>query len=117
MRNKIQLLQQSQLLSETAKEAELTIETIRKALEAYEKVAKDELLNGKKVPLPGGMGYVYLSLTTSKTRTAHLELTNSDATISPKLRTTAAFSDPWKYFIQNDKRAECLIMKLILETS
>lgn len=113
MRNKIQTLQQSQLLSETAREAKLTIDIIKKALEAYEKVSKAELLNGKKVPLPGGMGYIHLSLTTSKSRIAHLNLTNSDVTISPKLRTTASFSDPWKDFIQNDERAECLIEKLI----
>lgn len=113
MKNKIQTLQQSQLLSETAKEAKLTIDTVKKAFEAYEKVSKRELLNGKQVPLPGGMGYIYLSLTTSRSRTAHLDLTNSEVTISPKLRTISKFSDPWKDFIQKDSSANSLIERLI----
>jgi len=117
MEDKIQTLQQSQLLSEVARKAKLPIATIRKALESYEEVSKDELLNGKKVPLPGGMGYVYLSLTTSKSRNVHLDLTDSEVTIDPKLRTISAFSKPWKGFIQNDLRAKGLIKKIINDKS
>lgn len=113
MEDKIPALQQSQLYSDIAKKAKLPIATIRKALKTYEEVAKHELLNGKEVPLPGGMGYIYLTLTTSKSRTTHLDLTNTDVTIGPKLRTISNFSKPWKAYIQGDLRAKDLIIKLI----
>ena len=110
---KPQTLQQSQLLSNIAKETGLPIATVRKVLDHYEKEAKNEIMNGKKVPLPGAMGYISLALTTSKTRKAYLDLTACEVTIEPKLRTVAGFSKPWREFIKYDIRAAGLIKELV----
>ena len=106
-------LQQSQMLTEVAEDSGLTVAIIKKALESYEKVAQNGVMNGKKVPLPGGMGYIYLSTTRSKTQTVYLELSDTHANILPKLRTIVAFSDPWRDFINSDSRAASLISKLL----
>ncbi|MGE4282328.1 MAG: hypothetical protein AB7G87_01265 [Clostridia bacterium] len=106
-------LQQSQQISDISRDTGHPIRTVREILESYERNTKDECLNGKKVPLPGGMGYLYLTLTTSKSREVELELTDSIANITPKLKTVATFSSPWKEFINSDQRAASLIDRLL----
>lgn len=111
--SKPQTLLQAQLLSMIANDTGLSINIVRKVLESYEKIALDELLNYKKVPLPGSMGYLRLTLTTSKTRKVDLELTSKEAIIEPSLKTTANFSQPWKKKLKEDIRSEKLIHILL----
>ncbi|WP_141690662.1 HU family DNA-binding protein [Dehalobacter sp. TeCB1] len=111
--NKLRSIHQSQLLSEIAEDSGLTIATVKKAFESYEKVSKDRIMEGKKVPLPGGMGYIYLALSRSKPQDIYLKLTDSHTTILPKLRTFVSFSDPWKEFINSNLKTPEIIKKLL----
>lgn len=106
-------LLQAQLIAEISDETGDTIERIRRIFKSYETISANNLLEGKKVPLPGGMGYISLGLTTSKSRTIKSELTSSEVTIVPKLRTVTNYSKPWKERIQNDPRANEIIKKLL----
>lgn len=100
---------EAQMVSDAAKKADLTVDQIRKAYKAWFDVAVDAFLNNKAVPLPGGAGYIYPKLTTSKPRKQHSPLFDKEVEILPKLKTMAAFSDPWKELIHNDCRTEELI--------
>lgn len=103
----------AQMLSNIAEKSGFTIIEVKKVLDTYGEEAEDAMLNGKKVPLPGSMGYLSLSVTTTKTRTVELKLTNSTATISPRLRVLADFSAPWIVSINKDKRSNNLIQQFI----
>lgn len=111
--SKPRALQQSQMLSEVAEDSGLSVANVKRALESYEKVATNGLLNGKKVPLPGSMGYLYFVLSRTKKQEVHLELSNTHADILPKLRTIVAFSKPWREFINSNPRTASLIIKLL----
>lgn len=105
-------LLQSQLLTEVAEDSRLTVADVKKVLGSYEDVSKNKIMEGYKVPLPGGMGYIYLTLSRSESQTVELELTDTQAVILPKLRTIVAFSAPWRNFINTDSRSASLIGKL-----
>lgn len=111
--SKLRTMQQSELLSEVADDSGLTIDTLRKAFESYEKVSKKRIMEGIKVPLPGGMGYIYIALSRSKPQDVYLKLTDSHSIILPNLRTFVSFSDPWKDFINSNSRTSELIKKLL----
>ena len=104
---------EAQMVSDAAKKAELTVDQIRKAYKAWHDVAVDAFMNNKAVPLPGGAGYIYPTLTTSKPRKQHSPLIGADVEFQPKLRTMASFSDPWKEKIHNDDRTKKLIQLLL----
>lgn len=104
---------EAQMVLDAAREADMTVIQIRKAFKAWVKVAKNEFLNNKAVPLPGGAGYIYPTLTTSRARTQHSPLIGADVEFLPKLKTMATFSDPWKEKIHNDPRTKNLIETLL----
>jgi hypothetical protein len=104
---------EAQMVLDAAKEAELTVNQIRKAFKAWFKLAGEEFLNNKAVPLPGGAGYIYPTLTTSKARKQHSPLIGAEVEFLPKLKTMATFSDPWKELIHNDDRTKKLIETLL----
>lgn len=108
-------LQQSQLISNVARDTGLPIITVRKVFAAYADIAKNEFMAGNKIPLPAGMGYVYASITRSTSRVAKVKFSASPVHIEPKLRTIATFSEPWKESINKDPRASELIKRLISE--
>lgn len=105
-------LNQAQMLTEVAEDSELTVLTVKKALESYANVIKNKVMDGYKVPLPGAMGYLYLALTRTEPQKVYLEKSDTHTDINPKLRTIVAFSDPWRNFINSDSRSTLLINKL-----
>lgn len=117
MANRPRAQQQAQLISDIAELTGFTIEESRKFWDAYEKITKKGFMDGKKVPLPGAMGYVYASITRSETQTLRTSLSDSDIIIKPRLRAVAFFSKPWKKWINEDPRAVLLIERLIKEKS
>lgn len=104
---------EAQLVLDAAKEAKLTVIQIRKAFKAWFKVSGDKLLDKKTVPLPGGAGYIYPTLTTSKPRKQHSPLIGDEVEFLPKVKTIVDFSDPWKERIHNDERTKKLIEDLL----
>ncbi|AFM43606.1 hypothetical protein Desaci_4782 (plasmid) [Desulfosporosinus acidiphilus SJ4] len=106
---------EAQMVSDIAKESEIPIATIRKIFKTWYKVAGNEFLNNKEVPLPGGAGYIYPTLTTSKPRIQNSPLINGEVQFLPKVKTMATFSDPWKKLIHNDPRTIKLIETLLEE--
>ncbi|AFM43607.1 hypothetical protein Desaci_4783 (plasmid) [Desulfosporosinus acidiphilus SJ4] len=108
-------LQQSQLISDIAEVTGFTINEVRKFLDAYEQIAKNGFMDGKKIPLPGAMGYVYASITRTDPQRLTTKLSDSEFIIEPKLRAVAFFSKPWKALINEDPRAPMLIERLIKE--
>jgi len=108
-----QVYSEAQMVLDIARETGIPVVQIRKIFKAWFKAAGNEFLNNKVVPLPGGAGYIYPTLTTSKPRKQHSPLIGADVEIQPKLKTMAKFSDPWKELIHNDLRAKNLIESLI----
>lgn len=104
---------EAQMVLDAAREADMTVIQIRKAFKAWFKVAGNEFLNNKSVPLPGGAGYIFPTLTTSKPRKQFSPLTGTNVEFLPKLKTMATFSDPWKELIHNDTRTKKLIEILL----
>ena len=114
MENSRRTMQQSQLLSNISKDTKFPIETVKCILDSYEKETKEAIMNNMKVPLPGAMGYIEATITTTKVRKTLIKLTNKEATISPRLKMITAFSKPWRSFLNSDSRAEKLIEILII---
>lgn len=109
-----QTLHQSQLLSNIAKDTEFSIKDVKRILDSYEREAREGIINGMKVPLPGAMGYIEATITTTKVRKTLIKLTNKEATISPRLKMITSFSSPWRSLINSDSRAAKLIETLII---
>ena len=106
---------QSQLISEIARITGYPVVEVRNILQTYADVGQNVVMAGKKLPLPGAMGYVYASITRSEEGTIHATLTDSDVLIKPRLRAIATFSKPWKASINDDPRAPELIKRLITD--
>jgi len=106
-------MQQSQLLSNIAKDAKSPIATVKHILDSYEREARVGIMNDMKVPLPGAMGYIEATISTTKIRKTFIKLTNKEATISPRLKMITSYSKPWRSFLNADSRAEELINKLL----
>lgn len=115
MANRPRAQQQAQLIADIADLTGFTICETRKFLDAYDTITKKGFMEGKKVPLPGAMGYIYASITRSEPQTLRTSLSESDFIIKPRLRAVTFFSKPWKNWINKDPRAPLLIEKLIRE--
>lgn len=104
---------EAQMVLDIARVSKIPVATLRKAFKAWSEVAGNEFLNNKAIPLPGGTGYIYPTLTTSKPRKQHSPLIGGEVEFLPKLKTMATFSDPWKDLIHNDPRTTKLIETLL----
>lgn len=105
---------EAQFISDIAELSGLTVLNVRKAFEAYDSVAKDYFMKGKKIPLPAAMGYIYATVTRTESRELKSTFSDTPVTLPPRLLTVAAFSKPWKKLINEDPRAAQLIEQIII---